>query len=156
MNDNGEYQFEIFDTGNFIRVVPLRFMHPNADMDWDRNWIETHIEINAEPFHGKYRTSLMTGDFEKFKQELKRIYNDLSGVTMFDSMESEIEIKIKGDGLGHFKANCIATDRTTVDGSELSFVLDFDQTQIPELIKQLEEITTAFPIFGDIFKTKKQ
>ncbi len=156
MNDNGEYQFEINDTGNFIRIVPLRFMHPDAEMDWDRNWIETHIEINASPFRGKYKVSLMTGDFEKFKQELKRVYNDLAGATMFDSLESDIEIKIKGDGLGHFKAKCTATDRTTVDGSELSFVLDFDQTQIPELIKQLEEITTAFPIFGDIYKFKKQ
>ena len=150
MNDNGEYQFEIKGYGNFIRIVPLRFMHPNAEMDWDRNWIETHIEINALPFSGNYNVSLLTRDFEIFKQELKRIYDDLAGAAMFDSLESEIEIKIKGDGLGHFKANCKATDRTTVDGSELSFVIDFDQTQIPELIKQLEEITTAFPFFSNL------
>ena len=156
MNDNGECQFEINDNGNFIRIIPLKFIFPDAEMDWDRNFIETQIEVNAPPFQGKYKSSLMTVDFEKFKQELKRIYNDLAGTTRFDSLESEIDIKIKGDGIGHFKVNCTATDRSMFDGSELAFVLHFDQTHIPELIKLLEEITTTFPISGDVFRIKNQ
>ena len=156
MNDNGEPTFEINDTGNFIRVTAIRLMYPDAEMSWDRNWIESHIEISAAPFHGKYRASLMTVDFEKFKRELRRVYKDLSGVTAFNCLEDDIEIKIKGDGLGHFAATCTGKDTTNIHGSKLSFHLDFDQTQIPELINQLDEITKAFPIFGDDIKMKNE
>jgi hypothetical protein len=156
MNDYGEFIFEIKNGGDFIRINAIGLLLPNADLTWDRNWIDTNIEVNVSPFRGKYRASLMTVDFEKFKQELKRIYKDLNGVTMFDSLEGDIEIKINGDGLGHFTASCIARDTTTPDGSQLEFSLTFDQTQIPGLINQLDEITKQFPIIGDEFRIRNE
>ena len=92
----------------------------------------------------------MTIDIEKFKQELKRIYKDLSGVTMFYCLDEDIEIKIKGDGIGHFTAHCLARDSTTPEGSRLSFNLFFDQSYIPNFINQLDAITKAFPIVGNL------
>lgn len=154
MTDTEELKFEIKSGNDYVRIFAIGLTYPNAETDWEKNYIESRIEINAYPFNGIYKATLFAVDFEKFKQGLDRIYNDLSGVTLFDCLENDIEIKVKGDGLGHFSASCKAKDTTTQGGNELSFNLNFDQTQIPELINQLEEITKAFPTVGNIKYSK--
>jgi len=156
MSDNEELKFELFASGDFVRILPIAYLYPNADLDWDKNWIQSQIEINALPFHGKYKASLMTIDFEMLKQELTRIYDDLSGSTMFSSLEHFIEIKIKGDGIGHFVATCAAQDTASFPVNKLSFELHFDQTQIPGLIAHLDKITKTFPIIGNEFRVQNR
>ena len=149
MEDNEELRFEIIEDVDFIKISPIKIMFSDSELTWDKNWIEAFVEIKALPFQGKYKAQLMTIDFEKFKQELHRIYNDLSGVTEFTCLEEFIKIKIKGDGIGHFNAECIAQDTTSFPRSRLLFELHFDQTQIRGMIKQLDQITKLFPIVGD-------
>ena len=39
MNEETTY-FEISDCGNSIRIELLGLSHPNAEMDWDKNWVK--------------------------------------------------------------------------------------------------------------------
>ena len=87
----------------------------------------------------------MTIDFERFKSELKHIYENLNGKAEFKTLESKVEICVKGDGFGHLNAVCKLTDKVGV-GNELKFELDFDQTQIPKMLTELEKITQRFPV----------
>lgn len=146
--------FELRESGNFIRIEPVELTYPNAELEWDRNWIKSIITIKGGQFGGHYKAELMTSDFEKLKQDLKRIYIDLKGIVNFECIEGYIKLKITGDGFGHFNTKCIGMDNP--NGASLQFELDFDQTYVPALIKQLERITKLFPITGKDFLIKNE
>ncbi|HEX8021587.1 WapI family immunity protein [Mucilaginibacter sp.] len=102
-------------------------------------WIESYVEIKAGGFRGSYSAAFMLYDFSVFRDQLKIIYDDLNGIASFNSLENQLQINIKGDGLGHLVADCIAMEKVGY-GNELRFELNFDQTYIPMLIKQLDSI----------------
>lgn len=149
MNPEQDIKFEISDQGNLIRLEPFELNKYDSDMDWDKNWIKTKITVNAGNFSGHYEGELMTTDFEKFKQELFQLYDNLKGTAHFNDLEGYLNLKIKGDGLGHFEVKVVACDSPGIDSNHLSFFLSFDQTLIKELVQQLENITKQFPISGD-------
>lgn len=74
--DNDLY-FEIADSGNLVRLEPLELVNYNSTLDWDNNWIKTRVTLKAGPFTGQYIADMMTVDFEKFKQELIPLYDNL-------------------------------------------------------------------------------
>jgi hypothetical protein len=149
MTDNDTTYFELKDSGDFIRIDLTKLTYPDAELDWDRNWIQTKVTVKAGAFSGQFDVELMTVDFEKFKQGLKRLYDKLDGNANFDTLEGQVSIKIKGDGIGHLVADCSVMDYAGT-GNQLDFEIDFDQTIIPDLVGQLDNITKTFPISGDL------
>ena len=147
MTDNNTIYFEIKDSGDFIRIDLLNLTYPNAEDDWDRNWIKSKIKVKAGAFTGVFQAELMTTDFEKFKQEISKLYEKLDGRANFDTLEGQISIKIKGDGIGHFEADCFVMDFAGT-GNKLDFEINFDQTMITDIVSQLDNITKVFPVQG--------
>jgi hypothetical protein len=147
--------FEIADGDSIVRIEPIVLLHKDSDNDWDKNCIKTNITVKGGSFTGKYNADFMTLDFEKFKQEFEKLYDNLSGYANFYGLESYLELKIKGDGIGHFEVDVTACDEPGINESKLNFTLSFDQTQIQELVRQLDNITKEFPVTGDI-KAHKQ
>lgn len=88
-------------------------------------------------------------DFERFRQELSRLCNDLKGTANFSDLKGYLKLKIVGDGIGHFDVNVKACDQPGVNASELTFSMGFDQTELNDLINQLNKITKRFPVTGD-------
>lgn len=148
MNENSTY-FEISENGNLIRIDILGLNYPNAEDDWDRNCLKSIISAKADAFSGNFKADLMTTDFETFKNELTNLYDKLKGIATFNTLESQVDIKITGDGIGHLKAKCEVMDYAGI-GNKLEFEIDFDQTQIPKIVNQLENIITKFPVSGDL------
>jgi hypothetical protein len=62
-------------------------------------------------------------------------------------MEGWLKIDIEGDGKGHFHAACVALDQPGI-GSKLAFGVDFDQTELPEILRGLDAICETFPVVG--------
>ena len=141
--------FEIEDSGNYIRIKLNGLNYPNAELDWDRNWLNTLIEVKAGAFSGSFKADFMTTDFQRFKNELEILYNNLNGKADFKSLENQVEINIKGNGFGHLEAACRLMDKVGT-GNELECELFFDQTQIPKMLKDLEKITSEFPVTGEL------
>jgi hypothetical protein len=150
-----EIYFELSNGGDFVRLEPIELIDYKSSLDWDRNWIKTKIVIKGGAFSGQYQADIMTIDFEKFKQELSKLYDNLKGGAIFEDLEHALQLKILGDGNGHFEVKVKANDNPGIERSELSFTLTFDQTQIKDLVNQLDKITKVFPIVGD-FKIKNQ
>lgn len=140
--------FEIFDAGDLVRIEPKHLAHKGAEMDYDRNWIITTVTIKAGKFSGKYDAEFMTIDFEKFKQQLMLLYDDLKGSAVFEGLEGQLELSIIGDGLGHFTIDVAACDHPGY-GGRLTFTMSFDQTDIKDLIHQLKNITETYPVTGN-------
>jgi len=149
MTDKQDISFEIFDSGDLVRLEPIELIKYDSDLDWDRNWIKTKVTLKGGKFSGQYVGDFMTVDFEKFKQELSELYDNLSWTANFIDLEGYLNLKIIGDGLGHFEVNVLACDQPGINGSQLTFKMSFDQTQIKELVYQLDLITKEYPIVGD-------
>ena len=149
MTNESTLYFEIRDTENFIRIYVNGLNYPNAELDWDRNWVNTLVLVKAGAFNGEFKADSMTTDFEIFKKELKALYQNLDREATFKGIESQVTIRVQGDGIGHLKTECSLLDYAGT-GNELKCELEFDQTQLPELIDQLEQITIAFPTTGEL------
>jgi len=141
--------FELFDRGNLVRLEPIELLKYGSDFDWDKNWVKTQVTVKGGKFSGQYMGEFMTIDFENFKQELSRLYNNLKGTASFSDVEGYLEIKIDGDGIGHFEVQVKACDQPGINGCELTYSMAFDQTELKELVSQLDRITKQFPISGD-------
>jgi hypothetical protein len=149
MTQHSETYFEIFDGGDLIRVEPYQAIKYDSALDWDRNWIKTKVTVKGGAFSGQYVADFMTTDFELLKREFKKLHKDFNGTANFEPLEGQLKLNISGDGLGHFEVKCIAQDQTGIGGT-LSFILSFDQTELARLTNELDKITKAFPISGDM------
>ena len=110
----------------------------------DEHWIESDVTVRAGAFRGEFRASLRPEEFVAFRADLERLHRELQGLGRFDSMEGWVAIEIRGDGRGHFEGSCQLRDRAG-DGNLLKCEIEFDQTDIPAMLKQLADIRTAFP-----------
>jgi hypothetical protein len=140
-----QLKLEISENGDLIRIDIIGLENPNAVLDYDMDWIKSNITVKAGRFSGYFSASLMTNDFEVFKSELEILYNKLDGIALFQTLENQIYIKVVGDGIGHLNAKCRFMDFAG-HGNELIFEMNFDQTQIPKIINQLEKITKKYKI----------
>lgn len=133
-------------SSKFVRVRPTRRPFPESDNLWDRDSLDADIEISTGKFHGQYGGSFRVDDFFRFRDQLEGLYKTLEGKARFDSYEDSLTINVSTDGLGHFFADCIARDEPGI-GSTLYFSPDsFDQTELPPILKALNEILERFPV----------
>ena len=56
-------------------------------------------------------------------------------------MLGEVSFEITGDGHGNFEATCKARS----DENSIQFILRFDQTEIPRMMRELDSIARAYP-----------
>lgn len=134
-------------TSQFLRVTPLRRTHPACSDYWDGNWIDSLVDVSVGAFTGKYTACLRTDEFKAFRVALENLYRTAKSDSSFTSMEEWIEVQVIGDGLGHFEAQCTLRDAAGI-GNTSRFNLDFDQTEIPVMLKSLHSIEESFPVVG--------
>jgi hypothetical protein len=149
MNDSIETYFEISDAGNSLKIEVLEYCKYNNVIDWDRNWVKAKVSIKSGAFLGDYIADFMTLDFKEFRKQLSYLYDNLAASTSFNDLEGYLDLKIKGDGIGHFELNGIACDAPGVFGSTLNFTLYFDQTNLQGFVKMLDTINQQFPVIGN-------
>jgi hypothetical protein len=132
VEDQDELFFELRCNGDSIIVTPNQQKTKNAD------WIKANVYIKAGAFRGTIEGDFLLYDFISFRDELQNLYVKLKGTAVFNCLEGHLKIHIKADELGHMEANCEATDQSIHPWRTLSFQLNFDQTYLPGLLKQLD------------------
>lgn len=115
-----------------IRLPETRTIYGSCN-----GYVEVEVEIKVGAFGGKYRTEFTNGDLPALRSELQELYGNLSGNLKFYTLEGQLEFTIKGDGRGHFEAECEANESSGGNESRLIFTLKFDQTQLPRMIGEL-------------------
>lgn len=148
MTNEDNLYLEIKNQGNFIRIETLNLVYSNSDVDYDNNWINCNVYVKGGVFSGSYSINMLTLDFETLKHKLNSLYENLNGAIEFRDLEGHIDMKIKGDGIGHFNCEVSCYDFLGVYSANLNFEIDFDQTFIKAMVVQLNEITKRFPIKG--------
>jgi hypothetical protein len=124
--------------------------YPHTTDYWDGSWLTTTIAIAAGAWRATYPADLRTEEFERFRDGLKALYDNLVGEALFASMEGWLFLELKGDGLGHIRVEGSAQDRVSGEPQRLEFVLPLiNQTYLPALIDQLNDILDRFPVIGE-------
>jgi hypothetical protein len=130
-----------------VIVRPSRREYPEAADYDDGNWVYATIEIAAGSFRGSFEALLRAEEFVRFRDELRPLYERLTGKATFDTMEGWLRIDVQGDGKGQFHAACEAIDQPGL-GNRLRFKIDFDQTELSAIVRDLDAICKAVPVVG--------
>jgi hypothetical protein len=130
-----------------VVVHVTRRERAEANDYWDGNWVYATVKVAARAFRGEFEAQLRAEEFVRFRDQLRALCEALKGGAKFETMEGQLAIDVQGDGKGHFHAACLAVDQPGI-GNRLTFGLDFDQTELPEILRGLDAICVAFPVVG--------
>jgi hypothetical protein len=112
---------------------------------YDDNWLTVEISVHAGGFHGKAGAALITSELVNFASELVPLFETLKGSARFETIEEQLSLRLVGDGKGHIELRGEVADRAGT-GNRLRFTLQFDQSQLGISIRQLEKVTSQFPV----------
>jgi hypothetical protein len=112
-----------------IEVDVMNYERTPVGEYYDDNWLNVEIRVHAGGFCGKAAATIITGELEKFLTELKPLHEKLSGIATFTILEEQLSLP----------------DRAGT-GNRLSFTLQFDQSQLGISVRELEKVTTQFPV----------
>jgi len=135
------------ESGEHLAVFVSRREFPYAEDASDGNWVYATIRIRAGAFRGEYEALLRTDELAAFRSQLATLYEHLTGTATLESLEDWIRAEVVGDGRGHFVVKCKARDQPGI-GNTLRFELAFDQTQLPAMLHDLDEVMRQFPVKG--------
>jgi hypothetical protein len=136
------------EASDHLKIAVLRRKYPDTNDYWDGNWLDCDMSVSVGGFSGNVNAALRTDEIKRFHDELIPLYESLGGSAEFVSLELWLTIRINGDKLGHFTANCELRDDQSFP-NRLLFDLAFDQTELPAMLHQLSSILETFPVIGD-------
>ena len=128
-----------------VAVDVLSYERPICGDYHDDNWLVIHIAVSAGGFSGTARATILTDELVRFAEQLHLLYDRLTGSAAFSTLEGQLSLTLVGDGRGHIRLTGDVSDQPGV-GNQLSFTLDFDQSQLQQSIRELDAVITAFPI----------
>ena len=139
------------ESSSYVAVEVSERQHPHTTDFWDANWVVSTVEVAAGPWRGRYPASLRSEEFATFRDQLTRLYNDTgAGPAKFDSMEPWLRLTVeRTDRLGHLTVAGEARVEPFFDQhNTLQFVIELDQSFVPEALRGLAEILEEFPVIG--------
>ncbi len=126
-------------------MVPLKYAHPEGEDYWDKNWLTVNIQLKVGAFKGVYSCHFQTTDFTYLQKELDKLYGDLSHEFIFSTLEDQLEISFKGDGLGHIWLAGKAMDLSEGTNT-LNFEFSIDQSFLPKIIAEIKAVNRTFRV----------
>jgi hypothetical protein len=134
------------DAEYLLLTVHRRNLPGSADY-WDGNFLWCTAEVAAGAFRGSLSNVLRNEDLARFLAQVDELYQRLDGEALLDTLEGWLDVRLIGDGRGHVEALGRLCD-DPVHGNTLEFRLFFDQTFLPELMRELRAALEAFPMVG--------
>jgi hypothetical protein len=128
-----------------IEVDVLRYERSLVGDYYDDNWLTVEIRVCVGGFHGKAEAAILSFELVNFVSELRPLFGTLSGSAEFTTMEEQLCLRLTGDGKGQIELVGEVEDQAGI-GNRLHFSLRFDQSQLGVSIRELEAVTSKFPI----------
>jgi hypothetical protein len=148
-NDNSARSIRIGHTYRFLTITVIEpSSEPTLAVRLARGYshhVEARIEAVVDGFRASYIADLFGVDLPGFRQAIARLYSFESSKAVFETPEDELKIEITGDGRGHFKANCVARKYDADAFPCFTFTLQFDQTEIPRMLAELDAVLGRTP-----------
>jgi hypothetical protein len=130
---------ELNAAGLQLELLPVR----KAD---EEGWAEVEVRLSCTGFHGAYVAWIQAEDVRRFREELADM-NQRPGhpsEARLCSAEPDIDIKLKMDTHGRIAGEyTFESDRVNGTPTALAGALEMDQSFLPNLIEQLDELVSA-------------
>lgn len=140
-----------YPTRDHLSIRVLGRLHPDAQDFWDGNWLATTIHVAAGGFTGTVGASLRAEELQKFRAAVAELHRTLQGEAVLESMEKWLFLRIAITASGRLRVTGTLVDRAGGGTNELKFVVpELDQTFLPAMIQNLEEVQIFFPVRGSI------
>jgi hypothetical protein len=129
-----------------IEIDVLRYERQRTGGEYhDDNWLTVQVRVCVGGFRGTVDGAFITDEFVAFLGQLRPLYQSLSGTAEFTTMEEQLHLRLTDDGKGRIELVGEIADQPGV-GNRLNFTLLFDQSQLGTSIRELERVTSEFPI----------
>lgn len=133
-----------------VEVDVLRYERQPEGVYWeDDNWLVVNISVAAGGFKGRADASFLTSELLGFLSDLRTLYSTLKATIEFTTLETQLTLRLNGDGKGHIGLEGTVLDQPGI-GNKLNFNLQFDQSQLAESIRELEQVVLKFPVRGSL------
>jgi hypothetical protein len=134
----------VFGSPPILTLEVKQRLFPNSEHTSDRNMLAVNATVVAGRFRGFLEAGVRVQEIESLRIKLRDMYKRLGGEWHQEFLEPWLDLRFKGDGLGHFVMICVADDQPGT-GNELRFNVAFDQTEIPEMLAALDEVMSNIP-----------
>lgn len=107
-------------------------------------WLIAQVDFEQDMFSACFKISVMVNDLYSFSDQLKPFQKALNGIAIFSNIEGNVQVTLSTDGLGHISIEGLLQHPNNPD-LKLQFIIDSDQTLLPELILECNQILKHFP-----------
>jgi len=125
--------------GNHSEFVAIEIRNRRA-ID---KWVNCDVEVRVKGFRASISAEFEDRDFLRFENELRTLYDKLSGTARLWPRDEQLTLTLQGNGLGRIEVNGSAW-YVACYGSKLEFEFEIDQSYLPAVLHQLSEIDKAF------------
>jgi hypothetical protein len=113
--------------------VSLRIISGPDHEDWSR----ADIEVRCDGFSGAMPGQFRKDELVHFGEQVRGLQTNLSGIAIFEPIEPNIELTLKGDGKGHITVTGVAQN-TFGRHTKLRFEFNIDQTYLRRIAEVID------------------
>ena len=128
-----------------LEITVMGYACETYDNEYDANWLNASTSIVAGGFEGRITLMILAPELSLFASGISKLYEQLDGEAEFKTMEDQLYIKCRGDGLGHITVTGYMKDTTGTGYNTLNFELSLDQTQLKRTIDELDKVLKEYP-----------
>lgn len=140
-------KFHLYGNETTIQIDVLNRNFPNSNDYWDGNWVTSNVNMEIPGYCVSFVADLRTDELRDFLNELQTMNTTLKGKTILKNLDSFLHFEAEIDKLGKVKWS-IETQYLSGYGAILNFQFKSDQSYLPKLIKELEDILLIYPVIG--------
>ncbi|HEY4474030.1 MAG TPA: hypothetical protein VI957_02625 [Candidatus Paceibacterota bacterium] len=132
-----------------IEFGPLRiWVHgrqfPESEDYWDGNWLLATAHYNSIEATGAIIT---TDEIRSLMQDCQKVLQAGAGTIDLACTEPYIQLHLESDTLGHLNGKIEITPDPAKEVHE--YRVEFDQSYLPNVIRQCESVLKQYPIKGN-------
>ena len=128
-----------------LEITVLGYACEAYNNEYDANWLNASTSIVAGSFVGRINLMILAPELSLFASRISKLYEQLEGEAEFKTMEDQLYIKCRGDGLGHIVVTGYMSDEIGSGYNTLNFELALDQTQLKRTIDELDKVLKEYP-----------
>ena len=133
-----------------VRLGPLSlwvhgYEYADAAEFYDANWLRVTTRCSAAGSSVEVSGAiLLTSDLEKWREDLARLHESLSGEAILEPPEPNLAVRLRAEALGHIAGEISVTPDPL--SQEHRFVFEVDQTYLASALSQLNVLVRQWPV----------
>ena len=135
---------QIRGDGNAIQIEVFGYEWPDADDEYDANWLRARCSVTVAEFSAVLSLALVTHDFARFADGLEQAVQLLRGTAAFSTAEAGLAVEVKFTTAGHAEVFGSVRSQTSFvpDRSLLAFSFETDQSYLAHTVRELRAVVS--------------